>query len=386
MVQLQLFNSDTNYNPLLVKGSRPMTGPELGRARIEEVVNKGKAKASRVIEYVQRLQPVDRIVKGRALHFRNEQSNISLNISKDRTSLHNHALRQVAERAHMPSAYMEYLLSQKTKVGEEEDFWGAENVAAIFNDTFKHNLSDDRFLTRSVDNQVRGFLSDRFRRLDSRIIFDAVAESCAKVGALPYEGYVSETKVGLQAILPNVYEPIPGEIMAYGMSIENSDFGNGALNVLFFLLRLVCLNGAIGQTGMRKVHLGKRLEDNVEWSSETYKLDTKTIASAVKDLVLSTLSAERLEAGQEAVRRAYEDTLTENRRAAVVEILKKSLIKSDMDRVIEKFNEPDVELLPPGNNVWRMSNAVSWLANQQTDDEKRLEIMKVAGRLLPAAA
>ncbi len=31
--------------------------------------------------------------------------------------------------------------------------------------------------------------------------------------------------------MPEVYEPIPGEMVAYGLSLENSDFGNGALSV-----------------------------------------------------------------------------------------------------------------------------------------------------------
>ena len=29
--------------------------------------------------------------------------------------------------------------------------------------------------------------------------------------------------------MPEVYEPVPGEAVAYGLSLENSDFGNGAL-------------------------------------------------------------------------------------------------------------------------------------------------------------
>ena len=43
-------------------------------------------------------------------------------------------------------------------------------------------------------------------------------------GALPYEGYVTDTKIAIQAIMPEVDEPVPGEVVAYGLSLENSDF------------------------------------------------------------------------------------------------------------------------------------------------------------------
>jgi len=43
---------------------------------------------------------------------------------------------------------------------------------------------------------------------------------------------------------------------------------------------------------------------------------------------------------------------------------------------------PDVELLPAGNTSWRLSNAVSWLAGQVEDGERRLELEKVAGQLV----
>ena len=72
-------------------------------------------------------------------------------------------------------------------------------------------------------------------------------------GALPYEGYVTDTKIAIQAIMPEVYEPVPGEMVAYRLSVENSDFGNGALSVHAYLLRIWCTNLAITQEEMRQV-------------------------------------------------------------------------------------------------------------------------------------
>ena len=106
----------------------------------------------------------------------------------------------------------------------------------------------------------------------------------------PYEGYVTDTKIAIQAIMPEVYEPVPGEVVAYGLSLENSDFGNGALSVRAYLLRIWCTNLAITQEEMRQVHLGKRLD-----SERTYELDAQTTVSALKDVIQRQLNAGQLQ-------------------------------------------------------------------------------------------
>jgi hypothetical protein len=54
-----------------------------------------------------------------------------------------------------------------------------------------------------------GILSDSYRRIDSRPVFEAFATGVQEKGALPYEGYVTDTKIAIQAIMPEVYEPVP---------------------------------------------------------------------------------------------------------------------------------------------------------------------------------
>jgi hypothetical protein len=96
---------------------------------------------------------------------------------------------------------------------------------------------------RTLNNEVRGFLSDSYRRLDSRPIIEAFVTGVQRLGALPYKGIVTDTKVAIQAILPDVFETvIPGEVLAFVLSLENSDFGNGALSLRVGALRIWCDN------------------------------------------------------------------------------------------------------------------------------------------------
>ncbi len=102
-----------------------------------------------------------------------------------------------------------------------------------------------------MQQEVRGFLSDSYRRIDSHPVVEAFATAVQEKGALPHEGCVTDTKIAIQLIMPEFYEQVPGEVVAFGLSQENSDFGNGALTLRAYLLRIWCTNVAITQEGMQ---------------------------------------------------------------------------------------------------------------------------------------
>ena len=139
-------------------------------------------------------------------------------------TLHRNAICQMAQTTDMPVKFLDSLQA----VAEP---WGRELLAYSLQTVFNRRFQNKRYLLRSLQQEVRGFLSDSYRRIDSRPVVEAFATAVQEKGALPYEGYVTNTKIAIQAIMPEVYEPVPGEVVAYGLSLENSDFGNGALSV-----------------------------------------------------------------------------------------------------------------------------------------------------------
>jgi hypothetical protein len=172
-------------------------------------------------------------------------------------------------------------------------------------------------------------------------------------------------------------------MVAYGLSLENSDFGNGALSVRAYLLRIWCSNLAITQEEMRQVHLGKRLDESVLYSQRTYELDAETTVSALRDVIGAQLNADGLRRKMESVRLAHEQSVDGG---AARDLLRKTLLKAESEAVIEAYNSPDTLNLPAGNTTWRLSNAISWVAGNTGDPERKLELMKFAGEVLPAAA
>jgi len=347
--------------------------------KLEQLIAQGRAKAGEVIDHVMNNQPADRLQPGASLSFDAEDGhgvNVSFGDSEAgpiRLKLHRHAVQQMAQTTDLPIKFIDGLLATPERWAKE---LLAHNLSTIFGNRFRKQ----RYLLRSVQGEVRGFLSDRYRRLDSRPIVEAFATEVQRKGALPYAGYVTDTKVAIQAIMPEVYEPVPGELVAYGINLENSDFGNGALSVRAYLLRIWCSNLAITQEEMRQVHLGKRLDDSVFYSQRTYELDAETTVSALRDVIGAQLNAEALHNRMESIRQA--NTTAVNPSAAK-ETLKKVLLKSENDAVIEAYNSPDTYNLPAGNTSWRLSNAISWVAGKTEDTERKLELMKIAGDILP---
>lgn len=350
------------------------------RKELEDLIDRGRARAGKVIEQVMTQVPQDRLVRAPALVFSpTEGAKLTARFGNNGDSVeqgfHRHAITQAAGRLGIPLTYIDALQDTEKAAG-----WGPDLLAHNLNTLLAHQPDGTRFLVRSVADEVRGFLSDRFRRLDSRPIVDTFVQKVSEMGALPVEGYALDTKIALKAVLPMVFEPLPHEIMAFGVVLENSDFGNGALTMRSFMLRLWCTNYAIAEQALRTVHLGGRLAEEVEWSDQTYQLDTARAASMIGDIVKGHLGPGNVDRLMGMIRKAGEQKI--DPREAVA-FLRKTLTKGETDSVVAAFNSPDVENLPAGNTTWRMSNAISWVAKNTEDEARKLDLMKLAGDVLP---
>lgn len=359
------------------------TGMQAAKDKLYGVIAKGRQSAGQVIEHIMNNQPTDELPRGGDLKFVGLESKDAIIVQyptrqDDVTrKLHRNALGQMAQTIDMPVKFLDSL--QETKAS-----WGRELLAHNLETIFHQRHDRKRFLVRSLNGEARGFLSDQYRRIDSRPVVEAFASAVQRLGAQPYEGMVTDTKMNIKAIYPEVYEPIPGELVAFGISLENSDFGNGALSLREYILRMWCDNLAIFEEAMRQIHLGKRLDENMIYSQHTYELDSRTTVSALKDVIASRLDAKALDSRVLALQAANAQTVSQESAAAQ---LKKLLNKGEAEDAIKAFQSNDNYNLPEGATTWRLSNAISWVAGQEgVDPERKLEMGKIAAQVLPKAA
>jgi hypothetical protein len=351
------------------------------RAKMQAEIDQGKMSAALTTQKVMTEVPTDRIVKARALSFMTDEdcNQVLVQMGQEKPQIvANNAISQLCQRADVPMAMYRKLIGNK-----ETDGWGPGLMAEIFNQMYDHQGESQAYLARSYNDTLRGWLSTSYRRLDSRPLLDSFLGICNEIGMVPIKGYASETKVMMKCLIPRVFEPAENEVIAFGATWENSDYGNGAHSIRVFVLRLWCTNYAIADEGIRQIHLGKRLTEDFRYSQHTYKLDTETSASAIKDIVRGSLSSDRIGAMCSAIEMASREEIKSP--GKYLERLK-TLTKGERESITEKYNTPDVELLPPGNTTWRMSNAISLFANQIEDTERKIELMKLAGTVIPNLA
>lgn len=363
------------------------TAASTARIKMEEVIQRNLSQTKAVMEKVETTVIQDRIVKGSALNFEVNYSYDGIDdntpeadivhdielITPDgeRFVLHENAMTQIAERSNVPTKFANELLSK----GD----WGKDLLAENFRTIYRRG-NGTRYLVRSVGDEARGFLSDKYRRLDVRPLLDTFMGECQAIGAMPIQGFATDTRVGLRAILPTVFEPIPGECMVFGVNWQNSDFGKGANSLSLFLMRLWCLNGATLDEVLRQVHLGARLDDNLEFSARTIELDTMASISKLKDVVRYAFGESNVQLTLEAIKTAHAQGIDPK---TAKELLKTKLTNGEVEAAIEAYNSPDIVMLPAGNTKYRLSNAVSWISQAEgVTTDRRLELDRFAGQLL----
>ena len=157
--------------------------------KLNRLIEDGRQNAGQVIEHVMTHQPQDYIVKANALQF-SGNGGLSVALNNAEFGVHRFALGQIAETASLPVKFLDSLTPSE---------WGRALIAHNLSEIFQHRDAK-RHLVRTLNDEVRGFLSDSYRRLDSRPIIEAFVTGVQRLGALPYQGYVTDTKVAIQAI------------------------------------------------------------------------------------------------------------------------------------------------------------------------------------------
>jgi hypothetical protein len=312
--------------------------------------------------------PQDAIVAGRATEFVPAEYGVEVRWQDETRGIHRNAFRQMIGKTPMNTKFADTLAA-----GNDDD---RALLAYNLNDMF--HRYDKRHFMRSADGEVRGCLSDRYSPYDSAQIMEAVLGEFEQLGVVPLQGTATDTRWSLKGVLPIVFEPFADEIMTYGLDIQNSDFGNGAFHVRLFANRVVCTNLMTTEDGLRKVHLGGKLSDDFTFSRETYELNSKALISATRDTVKGLLGPGKINEMNAVVCKAHDTDISWG--SAKKQLAK--LSKKELETTKDAFEGADVQNLPPGKSAWRLSNAVSWLAVNTADGDRKLDLERVAGELI----
>lgn len=306
----------------------------------------------------------------------NGEGGLKMNMPDGQFSLHANAIGQLADRMGIPQRYL------RTLAGGAE--WQIALAATMLNE---HSgwTQRSRVLVRTVGTQVRGVLSDSYRRLNSVEILTAFVQEAAQQGAVISGAYMNDTKVWAETILPQPLV-IPtaknGDVIIFaGARFSTSDYGDGAVDMRSFLLNGACLNGMVRESVMKQVHLGSKLPDNLRLSQQTYELDTKTTVSAVRDLTSGLFSRDTLMQKAYEIQGASEMEVDLDRE--LNNLTKNGHLLKQEGQEVQKIlmrNDPE-DGVQGAATLWKLTQAITAHARELTPERSR-ELHEISGSLM----
>lgn len=247
--------------------------------------------------------------------------------------------------------------------------------------------ADNKRLVRTLDGNVRAFLSDRYRPIDNYDIAQVALPVLAEHGNIDViSTQVTERRMYIQVTTPRIQSEVTvGDVVQAGLVISNSEVGCGSVRIEPLLYRLVCLNGMIRAHSLKRHHVGKRIEANdvllLEefYTSETVQADNKAFMLKVRDTVRHAFDEVRF---QEEIIRL---------RAAAENKIAPQAVQSSVEDVTKKFNITKTEgegilgnLIEGGDlSQWGLANAVTAMANDDNVGyDRAVDFERIGGEII----
>lgn len=281
-----------------------------------------------------------------------------------------HAHRQISDRLSIPKKYYDRMRNEAPELY-------ANNV-----NHWLENNSEKRTI-RTLDGNVRAFLSDRYRSLDNYDLMQAALPQIVEKEAEIISCEVTETKLYIKVLYAKIEAEIKkGDIVQSGIVISNSEVGAGSVRVEPLIYRLVCLNGMIANTSMKKYHVGRGQGNNFdsiqEILSDATKIQSdKAFWMQVRDVIDSAFNKDIFMGHVEKLREAAGTEPIENPQKAI-EIVKKSFGFTD------EQGQGIMEHLLRGGDLTKygMANSITRRASDEANYDNATELERFGGKII----
>lgn len=246
------------------------------------------------------------------------------NGSAHRFSLNNWSRSQLSAYTDIPKGYMDRLNDENPSLLADNINHGLERIVK---EAKRERRQESRML-RTLDGNVRGLLSSRYRILDGHDMLESIFPVIADKGMDIVSSELTEQRLFIKALSPKLTAEVKkGDAVQYGLVISTSDVGSGSVRVEPFIWRLVCLNGMIANTAIRKYHVGKnQAEDDIReiLSDRTRELTDAAFWASVRDVVIASMLPENFEKQVDRLRIAANEEIKNFDLPRVVELTMKA--------------------------------------------------------------
>lgn len=298
------------------------------------------------------------------------------------------AARQFADHLGIPQKYFDRMHAEQPELL-------ANNIR-----TWLHANGAEKRMFRTLDGNVRAFLSPKYRALDNFELASAVLPVLAanKVQVLSSE--LTETRMYIKGILPELSDKVPtgaelgrGHDRIYGeggavvaaIVISNSEVGNGTLRIEPSVFTTFCTNLMILKAAaMKKYHVGRAFsaeEDFSLYRDATRQADDAAFFMKVRDVAEKAFDRDAFKAAVAELRRAMTNVIESPDLPTVVEVTTRQLA------LPERSQSSILTALAKGGDLsqWGLSSAITEVANTTADYEEATILERAGGEVLALA-
>jgi hypothetical protein len=291
---------------------------------------------------------------------------------------------QLATYTDIPRQYFDRIHAENPQLLADSVNHGLQQAAR----TAKAERKQESRMVRTLDGNVRGLLSGRYRVLDSHDMLEAILPTILDKGMQVVSSEITEQRLFLKVLSPRLTSEVKkGDAVQYGLTISTSDVGAGSVRVEPLIYRLVCLNGMISNTAVRKYHVGKNQGEGDAFelfSDKTKELSDAAFWAQVRDIVLASMKPENFEREVDRLRVAANEEIKNFDLPRVVELTMKAVNvtgeakKNSILAALASGNEG------AGLTKWGLINSFTRAAH--VDDsmsyEESVEMERAAGSIL----
>lgn len=317
----------------------------------------------------------DFIVSQGALEMR-EDDFLHIDKGKGEYEINDHCHRQIAKKLQIPKKYYDAMSAVPGL--------RTHNV-----NTWLNHAPGKKRLVRLLDGKARAFLSDKYRPLDNILLMSAFLPAIQDLqkkgvdfkGIEVKAGLLTEKRMYLQCTFPGMEAKVKkGDPVKWGIMLTNSEVGASAVDVKSLIWRLVCDNGMIGESLMRRYHSGSRLtdmEDQIDiFQHDTIRAELKSFRLKLRDIIKDALNPAHFEAYVKKLQVAT--TYSVDKPVKTVENVTR---RFDINQA---YIEPIVSNMAKENNMnkYGVANGISFMAHEIENQDQAYDLEKISSRII----
>ncbi|WIW69869.1 DUF932 domain-containing protein [Anaerosinus gibii] len=279
--------------------------------------------------------------------------------------------QQIASRLQIPLKYYQKMrLEYPSLLDENINSWFSKN--------------GERRMLRTLDTNIRAFLSDRYRRLDNLELAEAVLPIIKEMkGAEIVSADITDTHMYIKVINKKLKAEVDvNDIVQAGIVISNSEVGLGSLKVEPLIYRLVCKNGLIVKDyAQKRYHVGKQVESEESayeiYRDETLEADDKAFFMKVQDTVRCAVDEAKFMLSVDKLRQTKQQS-TGDDPIKTVELLADKYVLNQNERggILRHF------IMAGDNSKFGLINAITRSSQDIEDYNRATELERLGGELL----